>query len=41
MFPKEAKTRPGRKSLSCKIIKVGIFTGKGNPFVKPGDAKKD
>ena len=41
IFPKEAEIRTGENSLFCKFIRVGIFTGKGNPLVKPKGAKKD
>lgn len=40
MFPpKEAKTKIGGKP-SCETIRVGILTGKGNPFAEPRSAKK-
>ena len=32
MFPKEAEIRTDENSLLCKFIRVGIFTGKGNPL---------
>lgn len=40
MFPtKEAKTKIGGKP-SCETVRVGILTGKGNPFAEPRSAKK-
>lgn len=41
IFLKEAEIRTGENSLLYKFIRVGIFTGKGNPLAKPKGAKKD